>query len=49
MKRQKRLRDRKSQSAASRVKWGSSPEAAKKMKKQQRKKLRLANKEIDKD
>lgn len=49
MKRNKRLKDQKCQSAAAREKWGTSPEMAKKMKNQQRKKLRLANKEILKD
>lgn len=47
MKREKRLKDHKSQSAAAKSKWGTSPTAAKKMKRQQRKKLRLANKEIE--
>lgn len=49
MKREKRLKDHKCQSAAARSKWGASPKVARKMKKQQRKKLRLANKEIEKD
>jgi hypothetical protein len=46
-KREKRLRDYKSQSAAAKSNWGMSPERAKMKKKQDRKKLRLANKQID--
>ena len=46
-KRNKRLRDHKSQSAAAKGGWGMSPKKVKMMKKQQRKKLRLANKQID--
>jgi hypothetical protein len=47
MKKDKRLRDYKSQSAAARGKWGTSTKNVRKLKKQHRKKLRLANKEID--
>lgn len=49
MKKQKRLKDHKTQSAAAKLKWGVSPKVARKMKNQQRKKLRLANKEIEND
>lgn len=46
-KREKRLKDHKSHSAAAKSGWGMSPKRAKMKKKQQRKKLRLANKQID--
>jgi len=46
-KREKRLKDHKSQSAAAKAGWGMSSKRAKMKKKQQRKKLRLANNEIN--
>lgn len=49
MKRNKRLKELKQSSAAAKVKWGTSPKAARKIKNQQRKKLRLANKEINEE
>jgi hypothetical protein len=49
MKREKRLIDRKRNSAAIKARCGVPPNILKKIKRQARKKLRLANKEIDED
>jgi hypothetical protein len=47
MKRNKRLKDYKTESEATRSNWGTSPEQVKRRKKHLRRKLRLANKEIE--
>lgn len=49
MKRNKRLRDYKRVSAAAKAGFGTYTKACKKLKRKERKRLRLANKEIDFD